>query len=85
MSSLPFQFSDSLFSTQAFCRVLAKYNNEVNTLKKPVEQGQCIPNFGTKSDEICNKVCPLAIFHFVIFSQRRFAGDRRIFIRSGYS
>lgn len=38
-----------------FCRVLEKYHSEINQLKKPVDEGNCIPQFGLKSDEICNK------------------------------
>lgn len=38
-----------------FCRVLEKYHSEIHQLKKPVDEGNCIPQFGLKSDEICNK------------------------------
>ena len=41
---------------QVFCRIIDESNREIGKLRKQVDEGVCIPKFGSKADEICNSV-----------------------------
>ena len=51
---------------QAFCRIIDDSVKEIQSLKALVEDGACIPQFGQKSDEICNSVRFLHLFVITI-------------------
>ena len=51
---------------QAFCRIIDDSVKEIQSLKALVEDGACIPQFGQKSDEICNSVRFLHLFALTI-------------------
>jgi hypothetical protein len=44
----------SFVTIQVFCKVLEKSSSKIAALKKIVDEGNCIPHFGEKADEICN-------------------------------
>mmetsp|Transcript_2493 Transcript_2493/g.2602 ORF Transcript_2493/g.2602 Transcript_2493/m.2602 type:complete len:284 (+) Transcript_2493:145-996(+) len=56
-SSLVLSNADAGYSSlcdSVFCRIIDDSIKEVSSLKSIVEDGACIPQFGQKSDEICN-------------------------------
>ena len=39
---------------QAFCRIIESSSKEIAELKKMIDDGTCVPQFGQKADQICN-------------------------------